>query len=159
MASRGRCGQVHHVREEVNLHGEAQGQLVGSRRHRGGRARPAGSSTQSQWRARELLVCHQRLLTGVRLGTIQRAARRVASEGLDYDLPRRPRRRPTRHVLLAAAANVGAACLAQLRPRRLRLPVVLPLCFQVGAHSAKHAARVRLMQRAALLMQRAVCLN
>eukprot|EP00964_Phaeocystis_antarctica_P011469 scaffold6343_cov53-Phaeocystis_antarctica.AAC.1 len=64
MASRGRCGQAHHVREEVNLHGEAQGQLVGSRRHRGWRARPAGSSTQSQSRARELLVCHQRLLTG-----------------------------------------------------------------------------------------------
>eukprot|EP00964_Phaeocystis_antarctica_P127400 scaffold91079_cov59-Phaeocystis_antarctica.AAC.2 len=127
MASRGRCGQALHVREEVNLH-----QLVGC--HRGGGARPVGSSTQSQSRARELrfclalLVCHQRLLTGVRLGTIQRAARRVASEGLE------------RHVLVAAAANVGAACLAHLRPRRLRLPVVLPLCFDVGAHTAKHAA-------------------
>eukprot|EP00964_Phaeocystis_antarctica_P094032 scaffold60802_cov64-Phaeocystis_antarctica.AAC.5 len=131
MASRGRCGQAHHVREEVNLH-----QLVGC--HRGGRARPAGAFTQSQSRARELLVCHQRLLTGVRLGTIQLPARRVASEGLDYG-PRLPRRRPTRHVLLAAAANVGAACLALLRPRRLRLPVVLPLCFDVGAHSASHA--------------------
>eukprot|EP00964_Phaeocystis_antarctica_P097304 scaffold63451_cov63-Phaeocystis_antarctica.AAC.5 len=137
-ASRGRCGQAHHVREEVDLHGE--GQLVGSRHHtdRGGRARRAGPSTQSQSRARELrvclalLVCHQRLLSGVRLGTIQRAARRVASEGLDCCLPR------PLDLRRAAAANVGAACLAQLRPRRLRLPVVLPLCFVVSARTANH---------------------
>eukprot|EP00964_Phaeocystis_antarctica_P108292 scaffold72912_cov53-Phaeocystis_antarctica.AAC.2 len=124
MASRGRCGQVHHVREEVNLHGEAQGQLVGSRRHRGGRARPAGSSTQSQSRARELRVC------------------------LALRLPRRlVPRITTRPVLLACRCD-RAACLALLRPRRLRLPIVLPLCFDVGAHSANHHASQSFESRA-----------